>query len=243
MKRLVVAILSAGAVFVLTSMTMGTTWSAAAGPPTATPVFDDAARQVTLTIPTPPCAPGQEGCKWLLFVNEPDVPGKPVVDSVTGTVGVLTVQYPPNFCGVLQADARTGPPWVQVRGLRHTVSTDHCPPPPTITTTTTTTTTTTSTTAPPVPPIVAAGGQPPAEPATPARQPAVLPFTAGEAASPSTSAPTSGAVATRLPFTGLDTKPLWILGLSLVAFGLTLLGSGPKWRRLLHRLGYTRRST
>lgn len=237
MKRLVVAILSAGAVFVLTSMAMGTTLSAAAGPPMATPVFDDAARQVTLTIPTPPCAPGQEGCKWLLFVNEPDVPGKPVVGSVTGTVGVLMVHYPPNFCGVLQADARTGPPWVQVRGLRHTVSTDHCAPPPTITTTTTTTTTT----APPVPPIVAASGQPPAEPATPAGQPTALPFTAGGAASPSTTVPTSAAA--RLPFTGLDFKPLWIFGLSLVAFGLTLLGSGPRWRRLLHRLKYTRRST
>lgn len=68
--------------------------------------FDDIGRVVTLTIPTPPCRPDHQSiaCTWELFVNEPDVPGQPVVGEVYGTSGVLSVNYPA-FCGVIQADA------------------------------------------------------------------------------------------------------------------------------------------
>ena len=54
--------------------------------------FDDPGRVVTLTIPTPPCRPDQQSiaCTWELFVNEPFVPGQPVVGVVYGTSGVLS---------------------------------------------------------------------------------------------------------------------------------------------------------
>ncbi len=121
MKRPAMSII-AGLTLIVLSEGMQTVSSGAAGGSAPGRLeFDDAAQQLTLTIPTPACVPGHEGRKWVLFVNEPRAPGKPVVGSVTGSTGVLTVKYPPDFCGVLQADARTGPPYVQVYGLLHTV--------------------------------------------------------------------------------------------------------------------------
>jgi hypothetical protein len=91
--------------------------------------FADQARMVTLTIPTPACR--QRGhttsCNWELFVNEPDVPGQPVVGAVFGTSGVLSVPYP-SGCGTLQADALVGTPPHKVVGHRHVVNTCGCAP-------------------------------------------------------------------------------------------------------------------
>jgi hypothetical protein len=199
--------------------------------------FDDAAQQVTLTVPTPACAPDHEGCKWVLFVNEPKVAGEPVVGSETGTTGVLTVKYPPDFCGVLQADARTGPPYVQVLGLLHTVKGSNCSPTPTSTTTTSSTTTTT--TSGPVP-----GSQPPTPPsaAAAAVSPADGPVGAtstgptSEPAAAGTSAPVS-ATPTQLPFTGANVRPFLFVGLTLVAVGAFLLTTRISRRRMARRVG------
>jgi hypothetical protein len=51
-----------------------------------------------------------------------------------------------------------------------------------------------------------------------------LPFTASPAA--------PAAAPTQLPFTGINTKPLWFLGLTLIALGLALLSSRATWRRM-----------
>ncbi len=90
--------------------------------------FDDIGRVVTLTIPTPPCRPDHQSiaCTWELFVNEPDVPGQPVVGEVYGTSGVLSVNYPA-FCGVIQADAIVGPPPRFEVGYRHQIENCGCP--------------------------------------------------------------------------------------------------------------------
>jgi hypothetical protein len=78
--------------------------------------------QVTLRIPTPACSGGGTSCVWMLFVNEPKT--GTVVGSVTGTSGVLTIDFP-DFCGGIQADALIGPaPWVQKAGTRRHI--DNC---------------------------------------------------------------------------------------------------------------------
>jgi hypothetical protein len=228
----------------LTVPLVGITVSGAADPPTSLLAFDDAAQQVTLTVPTPPCAPGQEGCKWVLFVNEPKLAGKPVVGSVTGTAGVLTVKYPPNFCGVLQADARTGPPYIQVYGLLHTVKGSDCAPPPTPTSTTAAAPTTTTTASgplagsaqPPTPPSAAAAAVSP--PMLGAGVASTLPTAEPATASGSGSGvPAVSGKPTQLPFTGASVKPLMIVGLTLVALGLFLVSTNRSRRRVAHWLG------
>ncbi len=89
--------------------------------------FDDQAHMVTLTIPTSPCRHDGHttSCNWELFVNEPEVPGQPVVDAVFGTSGVLSVPYPA-LCGVLQADALVGPPPRKEVGHQHVITTCNC---------------------------------------------------------------------------------------------------------------------
>ena len=67
--------------------------------------FVPSANEVTLQIPTPPCRHGPPGCVWRLLVNEPFVPGEPLLGVVTGTSGLLTVTYPSTVCGVVQGDA------------------------------------------------------------------------------------------------------------------------------------------
>ena len=90
--------------------------------------FDDPGRVVTLTIPTPGCREDNHAiaCRWELYVNEPFVPGQPVVGVASGTSGVLSVEYP-SFCGVIQADAIIGPPPNLVVGHRHQINTCGCP--------------------------------------------------------------------------------------------------------------------
>ena len=70
-------------------------------------------------------------CTWELVVNEPFVPGQPVVGAVFGTSGVLHVSYPP-FCGVIQADAFVGPPPRREVGYQHQINTCTCPSNPQI---------------------------------------------------------------------------------------------------------------
>jgi hypothetical protein len=89
--------------------------------------FSPASQVVTLDLPTRGCpARHPSDCVWKLVVNEPGVPGQPSVDSnpPTGTSGVLTVAYPKNFCGVIQADVMIGPaPWRLQFGHKATIQT------------------------------------------------------------------------------------------------------------------------
>jgi len=220
-KRIIVAI---GSVIVLIAFSVtlgGAAWSAADSSSTAVITFDDAAQQVQLTIPTPACPTSQPDCQWKFFLNEPKLSVD--VATIYGTSGVLTLDYPKDFCGVIQADAYVGPPFVAKRGFQHTI--EDCEPPTTTTTTSTTVAPTTTTTtnvppAPPVPPPTSGSNiQPPAPP------PAALPFTA-----PTTTS-TAAAPLTQLPFTGKNIKPILFAGLTLVALGLALLAPSRFWRR------------
>jgi hypothetical protein len=221
-KRIIVAI---GSVIVLIACSVtlgGAAWSAADSSSTAVITFNDAAQQVTLTIPTPACPTTQPDCQWKFFLNEPKLSVD--VATVYGTSGVLTLDYPKDFCGVIQADAYVGPPWVAKRGFQHTI--EDCTPPTTTTTTTITTTTTepppttTTTNVPPVPPPTSGSNiQPPTPP------PTALPFTAPVTTS------TVTAPLTQLPFTGRNIKPILFAGLTLVALGLALLAPSRFWRR------------
>jgi hypothetical protein len=59
-----------------------------------------------------------------LQVNEPDIPAQTLVGVATGTSGVLTVAYPKNFCGVIQADMFVGPaPWRLIVGHQQMIQT------------------------------------------------------------------------------------------------------------------------
>jgi hypothetical protein len=218
----------------LVSAAFGATlgWAArpAAASQFATISFDDAARQAQLVIPTPPCPAAQPDCQWQFVLGQPDL--GTIVGEVTATSGTLTISYPPDFCGLLQADALRGPPFRVLQGAKHTIPASNCSPPVSITTTSTTTTTTTST-EPSVPPIVSGTQtQPSAPSATP---PSALPFTATPAVAPTSVAPTSVSP-TQLPFTGVNTKSIWLMGLTLVAFGLALIASASTWRKARHRL-------
>jgi hypothetical protein len=90
--------------------------------------FNDPGRVVTLTIPTPPCRPDGNtiACQWELEVDEPNVPGQPVVGTAFGTSGVLSIPYP-SYCGVIQADAVVGPPPRREVGYQHQINTCVCP--------------------------------------------------------------------------------------------------------------------
>jgi hypothetical protein len=222
-KRIIVAIASVMTLITFSITLGGAAWSATTAPSTAVITFDDAAQQVTLQIPSPACPASQPTCQWKFFLNEPKLSVD--VATVFGTSGTLTLAYPPNFCGVIQADAYVGPPWVAKRGFQHTI--EDCEPPTTTTTTTeppTTTTTTTTTTLPPVPPPISG---PTVEPPTPA--PVAVPV-AAPAPVPAAPAPI-----TQLPFTGKNMTPFLVVGLALVVFGLALLAPDEYWRRASRR--------
>src|ERR1700738_4559581 len=73
--------------------------------------FNATQQQVQLTIPSPACPTSSEHCEWMLFVDEPNLPGQPVVGMTTGSSGTLDISYP-TLCGVMQADVLLGPaPW------------------------------------------------------------------------------------------------------------------------------------
>ena len=219
MKRLVVAIASVMTLIAFSITLGGAAWSAANAPTTAVITFDDAAHVVTLQIPSPACPVSQPTCQWKFFLNEPKLSVD--VATVYGTSGTLTLAYPPDFCGVIQADAYVGPPWVAKRGFQHTI--EDCEPP--TTTTSTTTTEPPTTTLPPVPPPVSGPTvEPPAPPPPPA--PVVVPVAAPV---------TPAAPLTQLPFTGRDIKPFLVAGLALVVLGVALMTPSGYWRRTTRR--------
>lgn len=81
---------------------------------------------VTLNVPSV-CPTGNPNCVWMLSVNEPDIPAQTVVGTATGTSGVLTVAYPTNFCGVIQADVLVGPaPWRLMFGHQASIQNGSC---------------------------------------------------------------------------------------------------------------------
>ena len=103
----------------------GTAWSAPGHPSVAHGrssqpqlTYDSATQQFELQLPTPLCPKTVSDCVWMLWVNEPLMPGMPLVSAKTGSSGILPVTVP-DFCGVVQADAELGPaPWTFEKGIR-----------------------------------------------------------------------------------------------------------------------------
>ncbi len=226
MRRIAVVISTVVALIGFSVTLGGAAWGATVGSSSPVITFDDAAHEAQLTIPTPACPEAQPNCQWKFFLNEPKLSVDVAV--VYGTSGTLSIPYPPDFCGVIQADAYVGPPWVAKRGFQHTI--DDCNPPATTTTTlpppppptpSTPTTTTTTVTIPST--VIAVSAPPPAPPAAPPPSPSVV-------------TPVS-TVPTQLPFTGRDLKPFLYVGLTLLVLGLGLLASSESWRRVGRRLG------
>jgi hypothetical protein len=216
------------AVIVVAGAAAGTAWG---GSPTSA-VITFEAQQVTLQIPVPPCTTAEPNCVWKFFLNEPKLSVD--VATVYGTSGTLTLAYPANFCGVIQADAYVGPsqagPWVSKRGWQHTIESSTCttPTPPTggggdalpvtpppaaapVVVPPIPTTTTTSTTADSPAPQAAAV------------TPVVAPTVAAASVTPTTVPTTGPATLTSLPFTGANLEPFVYLGLTFVTLGLCLL--------------------
>jgi len=245
-KRILIA--SAIAVTVVAAVAIGTAWGAPGAPSSAVITFDDNAHQVTLQIPSPACPTTQPGCQWKFFLNEPKLSVD--VATIYGTSGTLTLAYPPNFCGVIQADAYVGPPWVPKRGWQHTI--EDCTFATTGTTASTdlpdTGGTTATTDAPDTPPTSTSptteapeqGG--PNAPVTPVGTPpgpVQLPDTQAAAVAPAVSGPATvasattpaarpetaatGARLTSLPFTGADLQPFVYLGTMFVVLGIVLM--------------------
>jgi hypothetical protein len=243
-KRILIA--SAIAVTVMAAVAIGTAWGATGAPSSAAITFDDGAQQVTLQIPSPACPTTQPGCQWKFFLNEPKLSVD--VATIYGTSGTLTLAYPPDFCGVIQADAYVGPPWVPKRGWQHTIAT--CTPSDTATSdqpnaggttattdetgTTAVSSTTTTTNEPehggtnaPVTPV----GITPSTVELPETQaaavaPTVSPLATGASATTSAALPetaANGSRLTSLPFTGADFQPFVYLGTMFVVLGFVLM--------------------
>jgi hypothetical protein len=101
-----------------TLVSAGAAWSAPIRASAPYLTYNSALQALQLRIPTPVCPGSAVDCQWMLWVNEPQVAGKPIVGEVTGTSGTLSVNIP-NFCGTVQADALIGPaPWIFARGIR-----------------------------------------------------------------------------------------------------------------------------
>jgi LPXTG-motif cell wall-anchored protein len=227
MKRIIPAIVT---VFcLLLAFAPRSAWAAPSNSAYPVITFDDAAHQAELTIPTPACPTIQPTCEWKFFLNEPKLSVDVAI--IYGTSGTLVIPYPPNFCGVIQADAYVGPPWVAKRGFQHTIA--DCTPTPTTSPTTVpvappeSTTTTTSTTAPPtlttttssLGPTVAAATTPSLGP-TVAAASSTSP-TASPVGAPENTA--AGSDTQALPFTGVNIVALFFIGAALAAVGLLLL--------------------
>ncbi len=197
-------------------------------------IFNSAAQQAQLTIPTPPCPKSDKHCKWMLYMNLPTMPMQPRVGYVLGKSGTLTIDYP-KFCGQIQADALVGPaPWIYKTGIRTQIHTCHETTTTTTTTTSTTSTTTTTTTttrptttSSTVPPVVAASSTTPTTAATSSALPFSDPST--------TSTPAVEKTAAELPFTGVDIKPLGLIGTMLIILGGILLSTVESRRRMFRR--------
>jgi LPXTG-motif cell wall-anchored protein len=224
-KRIIIA--SVMAMTVVAAAAAGTAWGA---PSTSGPVitFDDANNVVTLQIPDPPCPASEPGCVWKFFLNEPKVSVD--VSTIYGTAaGTLTLAYPQNFCGIIQADAYIGPtangPWTPQRGWQHQLPDSDCTTPTTSTTSTSTTEVppTTPTDIPPSKDGSSAAGTVPVT--TTSTTPPPVPETKAVSTTPSTTTPTvkADAALTSLPFTGINLMPFVLLGVGCVALGLGLL--------------------
>jgi hypothetical protein len=174
--------------------------------------FVSSGNEVTLKIPTPPCPATSPACRWMLFVNEPDVPAKTVAGLVTGSSGTLSIAYPTNFCGVIQADVYLGPaPWHLRFGHQRTIETAlSCNPPP----------------VPPSPPVV-----------TPAVTSGTVPTPTAPATADATPTPqpVTPASTSELAFTGANIAPLAIAGSALLLASIYILTSLEQRRRALRR--------
>jgi len=182
--------------------------------------------EVTLEIPAPPCRNRPANCVWRMMENEPNIPAQTVVGIATGTSGILTLPYPTNFCGVIQADAlvQSTPngPWSFQIGRRTVLNPPTCAR---VTPTGNEPTTTTTTTKPHA-----------------AAPPAQLPFTGSASTSTTAAVLVSKTDPTQLPFTGIDVKPLAIAGASLILLAMSILTTLEQRRRGLRRAGDAVRS-
>jgi hypothetical protein len=203
---------------------------------------------VTMEIPGNFYCPKLQGphCEWELYVNEPDIPSQTVVGTAKAYAGTATnvqVPYPPDFCGVIQADALVGPvQWFMSTGKKMTIDTcgDSTTTPTTSSPTTSPPTTSPPTTSPPTtkPPHSPTTTAPPHTAAT-----SVLPFTGATSTEPpsddssAVDATTATTAPATLPFTGADLDPLVVIGSVLILAGLSILTSLEQRRRALQRLG------
>lgn len=188
----------------------------------------------TLGLPAKvPCPRSQPDCKWKLTVFEPDVTGHPLVGSVVGDAGTLTVTYPLYFCGVLEAEAFVGPkPWILQRELQQAVDTGGACGAGTGSNATTTG----STTLPnPTAAIVPAAATHTYPPGTTAAAAAVV-------ASPTTLV-VRGVVVHELPFTGANVRPLAFIGVALVILGFYILTTLEQRRRAMRRMAHVVRTS
>jgi hypothetical protein len=81
--------------------------AAGAAGPRAGVRLDQSTHVAHLTIPDPCKVRGKNvtgTCKWLLWGDEPDIAGRPVIGYVEGRSGTLSLATP-RFCGVVQYDA------------------------------------------------------------------------------------------------------------------------------------------
>src|ERR1700676_3699768 len=182
MKRLLEVLMAVSVLLLLSATLEVEAGGASESPSHAVITFDDVAQAVHLTIPTPACPESEPQCQWKFFLNEPQLHVD--VATVYGTSGTLTIDYPSNFCGVIQADAYVGPPWVAERGYQHTIA--DCAA---------------ATTASTEPPSAGATSEPPTTPTTPTSAPpqappqeaaaaaTVPPLTPPPITAPSTTAP------------------------------------------------------
>ena len=190
----------------------GVLWGPVTAGAASVPVisFNAALQEAQLTIPSSACAAASPGCEWMLYVNEPGVSGQPAVDEVTGTAGTLSIPYPPNFCGVIQADALLGPGhWAYQTGTRMEI--DTCPGPDTGAATLPFTEAASTT------PAAAAASQ------TSAYDPVKATATAAKLSS--------------LPFTGMDLGPMLAVGFGLCLAGAWLVADPRLRRRTLAGVG------
>ena len=107
-----VAVAALGLVALGTALvSAGAAWSTPSRASSPYLTYNSALQALQLRLPTPVCPKSTPDCQWMLWVNEPQLAGKPFVGAETGMSGTLSVDIP-NFCGTVQADALLGPaPW------------------------------------------------------------------------------------------------------------------------------------
>jgi hypothetical protein len=178
--------------------------------------------QVTLQVPN--CDGRLPTCEWMLYVNEPDVPGQTLVGDVVGSSGILTVAYPADFCGVIQADAilETNPVKLEVGHQAAVTTASDCPP-------------VTKDTVPTPKPLPGTTGTDPVSPSGTGTDTGTGTGT-GAVTLTNDPAHAAAAEAAQLPFTGIDIKPMGYIGVAMVFAGLLLATTLEKRRRALRRL-------